>query len=238
VEALAVETDVSKQEQVQQLAEAAISQYQRIDVWVNNAGVGALGRFEQIPLADHLKVIETDLLGTLFGSYFAIPHFLEQGGGILINISSMAGKVPPAYYTSYAAAKAGVLALGKALREELRQNNIENIHVCTVIPTSFDTAFFEHASNYTSHQKQPIGKVYEPEKVIDVIVELATDPEDEVTVGTSAKIMSFAEQVTPGVAERMMGKEAHDSMIKKSARPVITKAPMRTGPDVRGGRKT
>src|SRR4051794_6879662 len=69
--ALAVPTDVSDREEVERLAESAIQEFGRIDVWVNNAGVGALGRFERIPLDIHEQVIRTDLLGTLYGSYFA-----------------------------------------------------------------------------------------------------------------------------------------------------------------------
>lgn len=64
-QALAVPTDVSVREDVVSLAQSALSKFGRIDVWVNNAGAGALGRFEAVPLADHVQVIETDLLGTL-----------------------------------------------------------------------------------------------------------------------------------------------------------------------------
>ena len=107
------------------LAQAAVSQFGRIDVWVNNAGGGALGRFEDVPLADHVHVIETDLLGTLYGSYFALRQFQGQGAvGTLINIASVIGKVPAPYFASYAAAKHGVVGLSGAIRQELEQNNV------------------------------------------------------------------------------------------------------------------
>ena len=112
--ALAVHTDVSKQADVEHLAQAALSQFGRIDVWVNNAGGGALGRFEEVPLADHVQVIETDLLGTLYGSYAAMRQFKAQGGGTLINVASVIGKVPAPYFASYAAAKHGVVGLNGA----------------------------------------------------------------------------------------------------------------------------
>jgi NADP-dependent 3-hydroxy acid dehydrogenase YdfG len=73
--ALAIATDVSNPADVEQLTEAAISQFGRIDAWVNNAGVGVIGRFEEVPLADHIQVIDTDLLGTIYGSYFALRRF-------------------------------------------------------------------------------------------------------------------------------------------------------------------
>ena len=211
--ALSVPSDVSQQNEVEGLCRAAIEQFGRIDVWVNNAGVGALGRFEEVPLADHVKVIETDLLGTIYGSYFAMRVFREQGYGTLINISSVIGKVPSPYYSSYAAAKHGVVGLSAVLRQELKQNEIENIHVCTVMPTSFDTPFFDHAANYTGHESVPIPPVYEPERVVETIVRLATEPEDEVSVGTAAKIATVAHQIAPGMTESMMGKQAHKANI-------------------------
>jgi short-subunit dehydrogenase len=211
-----IPTDVSQEAEVAQLAADAVTQFGRIDVWVNNAGVGALGRFEEVPLADHVKVIETDLLGTLYGSYFAMRQFRAQGSGTLINIASVIGKVPAPYYSSYAAAKHGVVGLSAVLRQELEQNKVEGIRVCTVMPTSFDTPFFDHSANYTGHETVPIPPVYEPEKVVEVIVRLATEPEDEVSVGTAAKVMTFAHQIAPGTTEAMMGKQSHRAHIEKA----------------------
>jgi len=154
---------------------------------VNNAGAGALGPFDEVPLDDHIQVIKTDLLGTLYGSYFAIRQFKDQKEGILINIASVLGIVPTPHYASYAAAKHGVVGLSATLRQELKQENFEKIRVCTVLPTSTDTPFFEHAANYTGHQSSPIPPVYEPEDVVETIVRMATDPEDSVAVGAAAK---------------------------------------------------
>ena len=131
--ALAVPTDVSRPEEVERLAETAIQAFGRIDVWVNNAGVGAIGRFERIPLEVHDQVVRTDLLGTLYGSYYAYQQFLKQGGGILINVASETGRHTVPYYSSYAAAKHGVVGLSDALRQEIEQNEIEGVHVCTVM---------------------------------------------------------------------------------------------------------
>ena len=154
--AVTVETDVSQQADVEKLFNEALSNFDRIDVWVNNAGVVALGNFEDVPLSDHIKVIETDLLGALYGIYFAMRQFRTQGSGTLINIASVLGKVPSPYYSSYVAAKHGVVGLSAVLRQESEEDKIEDIHVCTVMPTSFDTPFFDHAANYTGHETVPI----------------------------------------------------------------------------------
>src|SRR5690349_15644967 len=85
--AIAVPTDVSEIREVQNLAQKAVDEFGRIDVWINDAGVGAVGLFDQVPLADHIQVIETNLLGTIYGSYFALTQFRSQGTGILINVA-------------------------------------------------------------------------------------------------------------------------------------------------------
>lgn len=145
---LAIAADVSSREDVEELANAAILQFGHLDVWVNNAGTGALGRFEEIPLEEHEQVIRTDLLGTVYGSYLALQQFRKQGAGTLINVSSVIGKVPSPYFASYAAAKRGVVGLSAAIRLALEEGKAENIHVCTVMPTSMDTPFFEHAAQH------------------------------------------------------------------------------------------
>jgi short-subunit dehydrogenase len=236
-----VRTDVSNAEDVERLAEKAIGDFGRIDVWVNNAGAGAIGRFDEVPLLDHVQVIETDLMGTLYGSYFAMKHFRRQNSGILINIASVIGKVPAPYYSSYAAAKHGVVGLSAALRMELREENIESIRVCTVLPTSTDTPFFEHAANFTGHKALPIPPVYDPEEVIEVIVRLATDPNDEVAVGAAAKMAILAHNVAPGITEKAMAKKSRRTHIEKAPTAKETHGgllePSPTGTEVSGGNR-
>jgi len=237
--AKAVPTDVSKEADVEQLAKEAIAGFGRIDVWVNNAGSGALGRFEEVPLSDHVQVIETDLIGTIYGSYFALRQFHQQGWGVLINISSVIGKVPAPYFASYAAAKHGIVGLSASLRQELRENNIKDIHICTVMPTSMDTPFFEHAANYSGHQSVPIPPVYDAQDTIKVIVRLATKPEDEVSTGTAGKIATASHNIAPGLTEKLMGHQTHKALMENAPPAPKTAGsvaePMPSGTGVSGG---
>src|SRR5688572_5679017 len=107
--ALVAPADVGYEDDVEQVGYDAIERFGRIDVWINNAGVGAIGRFDEVPLADHRRVIETDLLGVIYGSHVALRQFRRQGFGTLINVASALGKVPAPYYGSYTAAKYGVV---------------------------------------------------------------------------------------------------------------------------------
>jgi len=241
VRALAVPTDVSQQEDMRRLLERAVADFRRIDVWVNNAGAGAVGRFEDVPLADHFKVIQIDLMGTLYGSYFAMLQFRRQEHGILINIASVGGKVPSPYFSSYAAAKHGVVGLSASLRQELREDKIDTIRVCTVEPTTFDTPFFEHAAQYTGRQASPIPPTYDPSEVVETIVRLATHPKDEVTVGTAATVTNLAHHLFPGLVESMMARQTRKAQFDNAQRAGSTSGslhePMPTGTEVHGGWK-
>ena len=239
--ALAVHTDVTQQADVENLGSQALAAFGHIDVWINNAGSGSIGLFEEVPLAEHVKVIETDLLGTLYGSYVAMQQFKRQGNGILINVASIIGKVPSPYFASYAAAKHGIIGLSTAIRQELDVSNIKAIRVCTVMPMSMDTPFFEHAADHTGHQVVPIPPVYEPEQVIDTLVRLVTDPKDEVAVGGMGGTSSILlHNLFPGLTEHMMAKNT--DMALKNADPApdtsgSLQEPIAAGSGVTGGWK-
>lgn len=240
-EALVVETDVSSSSEVEELASRAVAKFHKIDVWVNDAGVGSVARFDETPLEEHEQVIQTNLMGTMYGSHVALRQFRKQGQGVLINISSFAGKVAAPYLSSYSASKFGVRGLGMALREELEQNGEDRIHVCTVMPVSFDTPFFEHAANHSGKPVQPIPPTYDPEKVVNTIYDLARKPEDEVVVGPSGKVSSLAARIAPGFMEQQMGKRAHKAQMKQKKHAPDKSGsvfkPMSSGSGVYGGWK-
>src|SRR5690606_7192253 len=143
--ALVVTTDITNPQDVQRLAEAAIQEYGKIDVWINMAGVGGIGPFWDIPLEDQAKIVDINLKGFIYGSYVAVRQFRDQGYGRLINMGSIESVNPLAYHASYAATKAGVLNLGQALNQELRLDGQKDIKVITVEPWAVDTPFWRHA---------------------------------------------------------------------------------------------
>jgi short-subunit dehydrogenase len=239
VKSLAVEADVSNAADVQDLASQAIGKFGRIDVWVNNAGVGTVARFDEAPLEEHEQVIRTNLLGTIYGSYEALNQFRKQGYGVLINLSSFAGKVAPPYLSSYAASKFGVRGLGMALREELAQNDEPNIRVSTVMPVSFDTPFFEHAGNHTGKPVAAIPPIYDPKEVIETIFQMAQSPEDEVIVGTMGKVSGVAQRISPRLVEKQMAKQTHKAQMGQEESAADSSGslfrPMKSGRDIYGG---
>lgn len=213
-DAVAVTADVGQEQDLARLVETAIARFGRIDVWINNAGVGAFGRFEEIPLADHARLIETNLLGAIYGSHFAMRQFIKQGSGTLINIASISGKIGTPYYASYSASKFGLIGLGQALNQELRLNDLdERIHVSTINPMPFDTPFWRHAANYTGHSPRSYP-MYDPQPVIDAIVDAIVDPVKEVTVPFSGKASVFFHRMMPDTSERIFAGIIHKAQMK------------------------
>lgn len=198
--ALAVRTDVTSNEQVLQLAEqAAEFGNGRIDVWINNAGVGAVGDFEQTPLKVHEQVLQTDLLGYLRGAYAAWPYFKAQHQGILINTLSLGSWVAQPYAAAYSASKYGLIGLTEALRGELIGQ--PDIHVCNIYPAVIDTPGFRDGANYTGHALKPPPPLYDPRQVATAMVNCALKPKPQVTVGSAATLARAAHFLLPGFAQ-------------------------------------
>ena len=203
-EAIAVETDVADENSVEKLARTAEKKFGRIDVWINDAGVGAVGKFDDVKLEEHRRVIETNLGGTINGSWYALRQFKKQREGVLINISSVLGKVTQPYMGSYAASKHGVKALSACIRQELWLNDLEDIHVCTVFPQSVDTPFFENEANRSGYKVKPAPPIETPEHAAEVIFLLAEEPQDEAHVGKMGKFMAMQQKMARGMTEKQM----------------------------------
>lgn len=237
--ALALAVDVSKSDEVEVLAQTVIERFGRIDVWVNNAGVGVVGRFEEVPLKLHEQVIQTNLLGAMYGCYHALRHFRSRQQGVLINVSSMFGKLPGPYWSSYIASKFALNGFGDALRQELRLNQQRNIHVCTVLPMTTDTPFFAHAGNYTGREIGLPNPIHDPQLVIDTIVRLATEPEDEVIIGNAGRLVNAVHNLVPGAIENLFGSQAHRLQFDNTSPAQTTSGavqqPMQVGTQVEGG---
>jgi len=236
--AVAVETDVSDPAAVSRLATTAIEHFGRIDVWVNNVGIGALGLFWDIPIEDHARVIDVNLKGLIYGAHAALTHFRAVGDGVLVNVGSVDSEVPLAYQASYAASKAAVLSLSRTMNEELRLvGQHETIKVGTIMPWAVDTPWWTHAANYTGHEPR-MALMDDPSIVVDAIVAACTDPKEEQPVGPKARASDISHHLFPDLTERLSAKIADAEVGKAGPLPHTTGsiyAPMADGTGVDGG---
>ena len=134
--ALSVQTDVTDRAQVQRLVDAAVAQFGRIDVMINNAGLMPHSPLERLKVDDWDRMIDVNLKGVLYGIAADLPAMQAQKSGHIINVSSVAGhKVRPGGAV-YSATKHAVRALSEGLRQEVKPYNIRT----TVIsPGAVDT---------------------------------------------------------------------------------------------------
>jgi NAD(P)-dependent dehydrogenase (short-subunit alcohol dehydrogenase family) len=237
-QALHVLTDVTDEAAVHELARRAMEQFGRIDVWVNNAAVGLFSRFEDAPIVDFRRVIETDLFGYVYGARAVLPLFYRRGRGTLINVGSIMSEVPGPYVSAYTVAKHGVRALGECLRQEAQLAGADDIKICTVMPATIDTPFFQHAANYTGRAVKAMPPVYPADAVAKTIVDLVDHPRREVVVGNAGRLMTMQQSLAPGMNERMLAKMVDRQHLEDAPAPPTSGnlfSPMGRGASIEGG---
>lgn len=238
--ALVVTTDVASEQDVERLAQYTLNSFGRIDVWINNAGVGAFGRFDEVPLADHKRLMDINFNGTLYGSYYAMRQFRQQHYGSLINIASVMGKVPLPYYASYTASKHAIVGLDAAINQELQVNNERNIHVTTIMPFAADTPWFNHTANYSGKSPRMIALDH-PDKIINAVVKAIHHPKKEIAVGYKAKLALASHRISSRLTNALAGRAGHKIMIQDPPPALQTSGtlykPMAEGTGIVGGIK-
>ena len=239
VQAVAVPTDVTDEVVVQNLANTAVEKMGRIDVWLNNAGVSVFGRLDDIPTDVYRRVIETNLFGYIYGARAALRQFRIQGSGILINNASMDSKIGAPYLSAYIASKFAIRGFSESLRQEVEVLDHANIHVCTILPATIDTPFFQHSANYSGRAVKALPPVYDVEMAAKLIANCAEKPRREVFVGGAGRMINILHKVSPGVAERMFARQVDSGHLAQddSAPPSVGNLfePMPEGNGVSGG---
>ncbi|PDT04869.1 oxidoreductase [Rhizobium chutanense] len=134
-------TDVTKREDLNALVGLACERFGRLDVIVNNAGIGPLSRFDALEVDDWEAMIDVNLKGALYGIAAALPVFSRQNSGHVVNVISTAGiRIAPTMGV-YAATKNAL----RTATEALRQESGPNLRVTEVSPGFIDTTFADHS---------------------------------------------------------------------------------------------
>ena len=175
--AVALPVDLADEEQARAFVESARERLGRLDVLVNNAGVMLLGPVEGADTADWRRMIEVNLLGLLWCMHAALPIMREQGGGHIVNVSSVAGRVAGAGSAVYNMTKFGVHAFSEGLRQEAVESNVR---VTIVAPGFVDTELQGHNQTPVleaiDRNREGIGEVLRADDIADAIVYAVTQP--------------------------------------------------------------
>lgn len=209
-EAIYVTADVANRDDVERVANEAIDRFGTIDTWVNNAGVGLIGRLEEIAEEDHRRLFDTNFWGLVNGSLVAAKH-MKTNGGTIVNLGSEVSEIGLPLQGMYAASKHAIKGFTDAFRIELMQDNAP-IHVTLIKPAAIGTPFFEHAKNYTGQEPKAPAPVYAAEEVAYAILKSATKPVREIFVGGGGKITAGFVAHAPRLFD-WLGKTAGKSMV-------------------------
>jgi short-subunit dehydrogenase len=200
---LTVEADVSDYKQVINLAAAADDFGPGIDIWINNAGVLAIGEFDVTPMEVSEQVLRTNLLGYMNGAHAVLPYFKKQGSGIIINNISIGGFLPVPYGVAYSASKFGLKGFSAALKTEL--SRYPNIYICDAFPAFLDTPGIQHAANYTGKSLKPAPPVYDPMRVALSILKLSKQTKPQTMIGSTSILLRLSYAVFPAITRGIAG---------------------------------
>jgi short-subunit dehydrogenase len=202
---LSLSCDVSKRDQVDAVIAETLKRFGRIDIWVNNAGFGLNDAVADMDMAELRRMFDTNLFGAIECMQAVVPVMRKQGGGDIVNISSVSGHISTPYMSGYAATKHAINAIGKAARMELLRHNINVLTVCPgYIATDFvkNMVKGKHSERVGSSVKYAVG----PEVVAkDTLKGLLKRKREVITPGIYKLFISMYHTL-PGVVEKRIRK--------------------------------
>ena len=195
-DAIAVPMDVANERNCKEMLHRAEWHFGTIDVLVNNAGCNYRGPAETIEAAQLAQIVDVNLRAPIVLCRHVIPHFKRAGGGSIVNVASIAGKIPVPEEAAYSATKFGLRAFSRALADEVAQYGIT---VSCVSPGPIDTGFImDHIDKVPDYFfSQPISTA---NQVAQLILECAADGKLERTIPVSTGKLATAGYLFPGLA--------------------------------------
>jgi short-subunit dehydrogenase len=203
-EVIAIPMDLTNRSEVKKLINTVVRHYGRLDVLINNAGIVQVGPQDAMKLKDYEEAMDINFWAALYTIHHALPHFMKQGGGHIVNVTSIGGKIAVPHLLPYTASKFALVGLSEGMHAELRK---QNIHVTTVVPNLMRTgsprnvivkgdhekeyAWFKH-SDSNPLMSQPV------EVAARNIIRALQYGESEAVLTLTAKLATLLKGVAPG----------------------------------------
>lgn len=191
--AIVIKADVSKRGEVDQMVKKVIAHYSRVDILINNAGIGLRGSIISAPLEHFDQLIETNLMGVLYGVRAVYPFMKEQGGGIIVNVSSIAGL--KGFYNSglYSMTKFAVSGLTESLSMEGADEHIKTLLVCP----GHTATEFDNNIVYSDGKSSCKGKGISSDIVARAIIKGIVKNKSLVIVGRWCRTLYILNRISP-----------------------------------------
>ncbi len=200
---LALACDVRNREEIDRVVGLTLHNFGAIDIWVNNAGHGLRDSVEKMDMDQARSMFDTNLFGAIGGMQAVIPAMRRQGGGTIINISSVAGHIPLPGSAAYSASTFALNAIGKAARVELEGTGVR---VMTVCPGYIATGFAENTVKGNDRRRLSRGPIrgISAARVARAVLHGYLKGKREVVVPWTDHIFIKLYQLFPSLVERGM----------------------------------
>lgn len=189
--------DVTSEESFAGFLDKVEAEFGRIDGLVNNAGIMVIGRHLETPLEAQLKQLDINLRGVILGCHEVAPRMIAAGGGQIVNIASLAGKIATPGSAVYSGTKAAVLAFTEALDVEL---SAQGVRAAAVLPSFTNTGLIDGTT------PPKLSPPIEPRQVAEAVVGLMVKHRPLATVPRSLAVSTVQWSLMPNRAKRWMGR--------------------------------
>lgn len=173
----ALGVDVADRAQVETMVADAVARHGRLDVLVNNAGIGIFGRTPDVDPAEWDRVVAINLHAVFYACRAAIPHLIADGGGAIVNTASISGLAGDYGFSAYNAAKAAVINYTRTLAIDHARDNVRVNALCPGLIATPLTAAAKELPGLEAHwhDQIPMSRAGTPEEMAEVIAFLASD---------------------------------------------------------------
>lgn len=209
-DAICIPTDVSNQQECQAMVDKTIEHYGKLDILVNNAGVSMWSRFEDVTdFAFYEKIMQVNYLGSVYCTYAALPH-LKASKGLIVAISSLAGKTGVPFRSGYVASKHAVQGFFDAIRLELMDYGVAvSVISPSYVETSTRKSSFSSDGTPLGHNPQLGSKKMSTEQCASIIVDAIDKRKREVLMGWRGKLLNIGKLVLPSFVDHMARKSVN-----------------------------
>ena len=211
-EALVLPCDVSNAEQVEKAAQALMSAYGRIDVWINDAMVSVFSPALEMTPDEFRRVMEVNYLGTVHGTLAALRFMQHAGEGVIIQIGSALVYRSIPLQSAYCASKAAIRGFTDSLRCELIHGR-SRVKLCMLQLPAVNTPQFDVVRTRLPRHPQPVPPIFQPEMIARAALHLARHPRREMWVGWPAAKAIFAQKFIGGLLDKYLARFGWESQM-------------------------
>ncbi|MGQ0815004.1 MAG: SDR family oxidoreductase [Gemmatimonadota bacterium] len=209
-EALILPLDVADAEAVDAAADRVVSEWGRIDIWVNDAMVSVFSPVTEITPEEFRRVMEVNYLGYVHGTLAALRHMRPRNAGVIIQIGSALAYRSIPLQSAYCASKAAIRGFTDSLRSELLHER-SRIAITMLQLPAVNTPQFEVVRNRLAGHPQPVPPIYQPEVIARAAVHAALHPKREMWIAWSVAKAIIGQRLIPGLLDKYLAVRGWES---------------------------